>query len=433
MRDNGGHHHKLLSCLHARRGYADQLVALALAEHRQCIEREQQHAPLVGDGHAEISLRCTYPLGRHDDAPFRHSQQRLAVLVLANEVVIFADEAVTGVGADQIRFALIAHHQMAYFFAGTQREAAGERLALTAGGGQGVGLQRVGSPQGGEEHRLLVAATMGVGEVVVPRLVGEALHIHVVSLGGAHPPLVGEDHGDRFTRGELLLGQGHCGGTLHQRGATIVAVLLGVRQDLFFQQGAETTLGTQDLFQLVALFGQFVLFGAQLELFELGQVAQFQLEDRLGLGLADVEALHHHPTRLFLGADDLDHLVDVEVGDEQAFEDVQAGQHLVEAILQAATHRLAAKAQPLGEDGLEVFHLGPVVQTQDVEVDPVVLLQIRGGEQVGHQPLHVHPVGARHYDQAGGVFVVRFIPQIGHHGQLLGHHLGGNLLHDLGA
>ncbi len=322
---------------------------------------------------------------------------------------------------------------MAYLFPSPQRKATGERLALTAGGGQGVGLQRVGSPQGGEEHRLLVAATMGVGEVVVPRLVGEAFHIHVVALGGAHPALVGKDHGNRLARGELLLGQGDGGGALHQRGAAIVAVLLGIRQDLFLQQGAETALGTQDEFQLVALFRQLVLFGAQLEFFELGQVAEFELEDRLGLGLGDIETLHHHPARLFLGADDLDHLVDVEVGDEQTFEDVQAGQHLVETILQAAAHRLTAEAQPLGEDGLEIFHLGPVVQTQDVEVDPVVLLQVRGGEQVGHQPLHIHPVGARHDHQTGRVFVVRLIPQIGNHGQLFRNHLGGNLLHDLGA
>ena len=51
-----------------------------------------------------------------------------------------------------------------------------------------------------------------------------------------------------------------------------------------------TALGTQDQFQLVALFRQFILLGAQLELFELGQVAQFELEDRLGLVLADVDA-----------------------------------------------------------------------------------------------------------------------------------------------
>ncbi len=433
MRDDGGHHHKLLPRLHASRGDADELVALALAEYRQGIEREQQHAPLVGDGHAEIRVRRPYPLGRHDDTPFRHGEQRLAVLVLTDQVVVLADEAVTGVRTDEVRLALVTHHQMAHLFTGPQREATGERLALTAGRGQSMGLQRVGTSQGREEHRLLVAAAMGVGQITVPRLVGEALHVHVVTLGGAHPALVGEDHGHRLARGELLLGQGHGGGALHQRGAAIVAVLLGVRQDLFLQQGAETALGTQDQFQLVALFGQFILLGAQLELFELGQVAQFELEDRLRLGLADVETLHHHPTRLFLGADDLDHLVDVEIGDQQAFEDVQAGQHLVEAILQAAAHRLATKAQPLGEDGLEVFDLGTVVQTQDVEVDPVVLLQVRGSEQVGHQPLHVHPVGARHDHQTGRVLMVRFIPQVGDHGQLLGHHLGGNLLHDLGA
>ena len=112
---------------------------------------------------------------------------------------------------------------------------------------------------------------------------------------------------------------------------------------------------------------------------------------------------------------------------------MQASQHLVEAILQTATHRLATEDDPLGEDHLEGLHLGSVVQPQYVEVDAIVLLQIRGGEQVGHQPLHIHPVGAGDDHQTGRVLVVRFIPQVGDHGQFLRHHLGGDLLHDLGA
>ncbi len=98
-----------------------------------------------------------------------------------------------------------------------------------------------------------------------------------MTLGSAHPPLVGEDDGDRFAGNKLFLGQRHGGGTLHQRGAAIVAVLLGIGQQLFLEQGVETALGAQNELQLVTLFGQFVLFGAQLELFELGQMAQFQL------------------------------------------------------------------------------------------------------------------------------------------------------------
>ncbi|XMR37873.1 hypothetical protein ACLK2C_16135 [Escherichia coli] len=47
-------------------------------------------------------------------------------------------------------------------------------------------------------------------------------------------------------------------------------------------------LGAQNEFQLVALLRQFILFGAQLELFQLGQMTQFQLEDRFGLGFADI-------------------------------------------------------------------------------------------------------------------------------------------------
>ena len=47
-----------------------------------------------------------------------------------------------------------------------------------------------------------------------------------------------------------------------------------------------------------------------------------------------------------------------------------------------------------------------------------------------HQLVEINPVGARHYDQPGGVFVVRFVTQVFHHGQLFGLHLHGDLLQD---
>ncbi|MOA11210.1 hypothetical protein D3C78_1311420 [compost metagenome] len=131
---------------------------------------------------------------------------------------------------------------MAYLFPRPQRKATGERLPLTAGRRQGVRLQGIGTAQTGEEHRLLVAAPAGVGEITVPRLVGEPHNIHIVALGGTHPALVGEDDGHRLARGQLLLGQGHGGGALHQGGAAIVAILLGIRQQLFLEQGVEATL-----------------------------------------------------------------------------------------------------------------------------------------------------------------------------------------------
>ncbi|MMZ68345.1 hypothetical protein D1872_310250 [compost metagenome] len=81
-----------------------------------------------------------------------------------------------------------------------------------------------------------------MGQIAIPRLVGEAFHIHVMPLGGAHPALVRQNDGHRLTRGQLFLGQSHCGGALHQRGAAIVAVLLGIRQQLLLEQGVETAL-----------------------------------------------------------------------------------------------------------------------------------------------------------------------------------------------
>ncbi len=50
-----------------------------------------------------------------------------------------------------------------------------------------------------------------------------------------------------------------------------------------------------------------------------------------------------------------------------------------------------------------------------------------------HQAVHIDAVGARHYHQTGRVLVIRLVAQVGHHGQLLGGHLPGDLLEDLGA
>ena len=83
----------------------------------------------------------------------------------------------------------------------------------------------------------------------------------------------------------------------------------------------------------VALGGERLLLLADLHLLELGEVAQAGVEDLLGLLVRELEALHQHRLRLILAADDADHLVEIEEGDQQAIEDVQAPGDLVEAVL----------------------------------------------------------------------------------------------------
>ena len=129
----------------------------------------------------------------------------------------------------------------------------------------------------------------------------------------------------------------------------------------------------------------------------------------------------------------MDHLVQIEVGNQQAFQQVQTTLHLVQPELQTTAHRLATEGDPLAKQGAQILDLGQIVEPQNIEVDPVALLQIGTGEEMLHQLFHIHPVGAQHYDDAGRILMVCLITQIGDHGQLLGLHLGGDLLEDLGA
>ena len=114
-----------------------------------------------------------------------------------------------------------------------------------------------------------------------------------------------------------------------------------------------------------------------------------------------IRSYYEHRLGLVLGADDVDHLVQVEKGHQQTIQQVQPALHLLQPVLQPAAHGFAAEGQPFGEQLGQALNLGPVVHPQYVEVDPITLLQIRAGEQVLHQLLRVHPVGARHYDDAG--------------------------------
>src|SRR3546814_2656553 len=90
---------------------------------------------------------------------------------------------------------------------------------------------------------------------------------------------------------------------------------------------------------------------SDLQLFQLG------LEDVLGLFVGQVEARDQRRLGLVLGADDADHFVQVEEGDQQAFQQVQAALHLFQPVVEAPGDRVGAERQPLGQDRLEVLDL----------------------------------------------------------------------------
>ena len=72
---------------------------------------------------------------------------------------------------------------------------------------------------------------------------------------------------------------------------------------------------------------------------------------------------------LLLVADDADHLVEVEVGDQQAVEDVQAGLDLGQAVAGAADQHLAAVVEEGLQRLLQAHDAGRAAGVQDVHVD----------------------------------------------------------------
>ena len=91
------------------------------------------------------------------------------------------------------------------------------------------------------------------------------------------------------------------------------------------------------------------MLAPDLELLELAEAAEPHVEDRLGLHVRQLEALHQDRLRLVLGPDDADHLVEVEIGDEVAVEHLEPVADLVEAELRPPQQHLAPVRQPLVE------------------------------------------------------------------------------------
>ncbi len=291
--------------------------------------------------------------------------------------------------------------------------------------------RRVGAAFAVQEGDLLGAARAHRTLQGITIAVGEGGGIDVVALGRADPALLRQHDGHRLARHQLGLVDGLRGLALHQRRTAGVAELLGVGGQFVADQLLQLGLAVEDAEDLLALLGQLVLLAADLHLFQAGQLLQLGFQDVVSLVFGQAEARDQRCLRFVLGTDDVDHLVQVEEGHQQAFQQVQAALDLLQAVLQAAGDGGAAERQPFAEQHLQVLYLRTAVQPDHVEVDAVAALHVRGGEQVAHQLVGVDAVGARHQHHAHRVGVVGFIAHVFQPRQLLGAHLRGNLLDHL--
>ncbi len=107
--------------------------------------------------------------------------------------------------------------------------------------------------------------------------------------------------------------------------------------------------GADELLERLALGAQLLVLPLDLDFFEFAQVAQPHVEDGVGLHVGELEGLHQDGLGLILVADDLDDLVEVEVGDEIAAQHHEPMLDLTEAELRAPQQHLTAMGKPLGE------------------------------------------------------------------------------------
>ena len=146
--------------------------------------------------------------------------------------------------------------------------------------------------------------------------------------------------------------------------------------------------------------------------------AQAGVEDGVGLDFGELEAGHQGGLRLVLLADDADHLVEVEIDDEQAAQDLQAAVDLAEAVAGAALQHHAAVVDPFPQRLGEADHTSARrPPTRTFMLSGMRALQLGQPEQRFHQHGRIDRARARLQHDAD--VLGRFVAHVGEQRQLL--------------
>ena len=93
------------------------------------------------------------------------------------------------------------------------------------------------------------------------------------------------------------------------------------------------------------------------------------------MDFGEAEGGHQFGLGLVGFADDADNLVDVQKGGHAPVEDVDAFEHLFQAVLQAAGYGGYAEIEPLLQDGFQVFLRGAVVEPDHHQIGRHIAFQ----------------------------------------------------------
>ena len=207
--------------------------------------------------------------------------------------------------------------------------------------------------------------------------------------GCGHIGFGGGNRGGGLHRFERGLGHARSPGTLrHDRRQR--AIRVGIQQHgtarraplgdrfvhLVGDHLVERLGGGQNAGELLDTLLQIIAFGLKLDTVHLGQSAQTQVEDVLSLDLVQIENDHQtalRGIRIIRGADYLNHLVDVQHGQQQALDQVQAFQRLLLAIFTAAANHHTAVVHPHLEHLLQTHRVRAALHQRHVVHGEVVL------------------------------------------------------------
>ncbi len=184
-----------------------------------------------------------------------------------------------------------------------------------------------------------------------------------------YPAALRQDHRDRLLLDHLRpvdIAGGR--GDLADPRPPLVTELVAHRRQVALQPVSLLDRALDQRRQLGTLPGQRSPLLGNLQLLELAQAAQPHVEDRLGLPVAQPKLRDHHRLGFILGADDLDHPVEVEERDQHPVENLEPIVDLADPRGRAVEQHLDLERQPRGQRLFEAHHPGRAVLVEHVEV-----------------------------------------------------------------
>ncbi len=340
--------------------------------------------------------------------------EALATLLARNHVLHLGQETVAPRGGQQQPGRSSPREVMHQLGSRLQFDQGRERLAVTtcpwqAGHGHGVDAAVAAESQ----QRVHRAALEGAIQAITS-FEGKTGGFVSVALAGTHPALLRHHHGDRFID-DFYLGHGLLLGL--DQGATRITKGLGVGLDLLDHQAPQGGRAAEDLFELLLLVAQLLEFLLDLDCFQPRQLTQPDLEDVVGLALGELEARNQCGLGLVRIANDADHFVHIEQNELSPLQDMDAVEHLVQAVPRAALDRGLAESNPLLQRLAQGLLGGAAIQPDHGHVHGRRRLEAGVGQQGGDELLLLDAAGLGFADQAHGSVLAGLVAHTVEHGQ----------------